>query len=207
MMKIWGRKTSSNVMKVLWLCDELGIPYERIDAGGAFGKTKEPFYVAMNPNSVVPTLEEDDGYTLWESNVILRYLVASRAPQSTLHPHQPRARADVERWMDWQQTALNAPMVTVFFTWVRLKPEERDMPAHDKALAQLTHLMGMIETQLAGRDYVCGSFSLADITLGITVHRWFSMPIARPDFPNLAAWYARLKTHPGYMAHVAVPLA
>ncbi len=207
MMKIWGRKTSSNVMKVLWLCDELGLPYERIDAGGAFGRTKEPFYLAMNPNSVVPTLEEDDGYTLWESNVILRYLVASRAPGSPLHPAEPRARADVERWMDWQQTALNAPMVTVFFTWVRLKPEERDMAAHDKALAQLGHLLGMVEKQLAGKDYVCGAFSLADICLGITIHRWFALPITRPALPNLAALYERLKQHPGYMAHVAVPLA
>ncbi len=100
MLKVWGRANSSNIMKVLWLCDELGIAYERVDAGGDFGKTREPFYLAMNPNSRVPTVEEPDGYTLWESNSILRYLTASRAPGHAVHPTDPRARGNVERWMD-----------------------------------------------------------------------------------------------------------
>lgn len=207
MLKIWGRASSSNVMKTLWLCEELAIPFERIDAGGAFGKTKEPFYLAMNPNSVVPTLEEEDGYTLWESNVICRYLVNSRAPGHAIYPTEPRARADAERWMDWQQTALNAPMVTLFFTWIRLKPEQRDMAAHDKALATANHLWGMVEHQLAGKEFVCGGFSLADIPLGIWAHRWFNLPMARPELPNVAAWYGRLKQRPGYARHVAVPLS
>ena len=128
MLKLWGRTSSSNVMKVLWLCEELAIPYERIDAGGEYGRTTEPFYLAMNPNSRVPTIEEPDGFTLWESNSILRYLVATRAAGDPLHPAEPRARANVERWMDWQLASLNAPMVTVFFTYVRIPEAKRDYP-------------------------------------------------------------------------------
>ena len=208
MMKIWGRKTSSNVMKVLWLCDELGIPYERIDAGGAFGKTKEPFYVAMNPNSVVPTLEEDDGYTLWESNVILRYLVASRAPQSTLHPHQPRARADVERWMDWQLASLNGPMVTVFFTYVRIPEAKRDYVATAKARDEAEALWRMVDTQIGSKNYVAAEqLTLADIALAPYAHRWFAMPIQRAPMPNLERWYATISQHPGCAKHICVELA
>ena len=102
MLKIWGRTSSSNVMKVLWLCDELGVAYERIDAGGAFGRTRDPDYLAKNPNALVPTIEEEDGYTLWESNSILRYLCNTRPGGAALYPSAPRERADVERWMDWQ---------------------------------------------------------------------------------------------------------
>ncbi len=110
MLKIWGRSSSSNVMKVLWLCEELGLPFERIDAGGAFGRTKEPDYLAKNPNALVPTLEEEDGFVLWESNSILRYLCNTRPGGAALYPQAPRERADVERWMDWQLSAVNAPM-------------------------------------------------------------------------------------------------
>jgi glutathione S-transferase len=206
MMKIWGRASSSNVMKVLWLCEELGLPFERIDAGGAFGRTKEPFYLAMNPNGVVPTLEEENGFTLWESNVICRYLVNSRAPGNPLYPTEPRGRADAERWMDWQQTALNPPMVTLFFTHIRLKPEERDMAAHDKALASAGQLWAMVERQLGDKPFLNGGLTLADICVGVWVHRWFGLPLARPELPALAAYYARLKQRPGYAKHVALPL-
>ena len=89
MLKIWGRNTSINVQKVMWAIGELRLPHERIDVGGAFGRTKDPFYLAMNPNSLVPTLEEDDGFTLWESNSIVRYLAAKHGA-GTLEPADPQ---------------------------------------------------------------------------------------------------------------------
>jgi glutathione S-transferase len=206
MLKVWGRASSSNVMKVLWLCDELGIAYEREDAGGAFGKTREPFYLAMNPNSRVPTIEEPDGYSLWESNSILRYLVATRKPGDPVHPTAPRARADVERWMDWQLASLR-PMTTVFFTYVRIPEAQRDMAATAKARDEAEALWTIVDRQLAGKEYVAGGFSLADIALGPWLHRWFALPIQRAPLANLGAWYERLKAqHPGYAAHVAVPM-
>jgi glutathione S-transferase len=208
MLKIWGRASSSNVMKVLWLCEELSIPYERIDAGGEFGRTTEPFYLAMNPNSRVPTIEEEDGFTLWESNSILRYLVATRAPGDPVHPAAPKARADVERWMDWQLATLSAPMTVIFFTYVRTPEAKRDFAATAKARNEAEALWGIVDRQLAGRQYLAGGFSLADIVMGPYLHRWFALPIDRPEMPNLEAWYERLKAeHPGFARFVAVPLA
>lgn len=207
MLTLWGRTSSSNVMKLLWLCEELGLPHERIDAGGAFGRTGEPGYLALNPNGTVPTIEEPDGFSLWESNSILRYLVARHAPGSPLHPAEPRARALVERWMDWQLASLNAPMVTIFFTYVRTPEAERDHPATARARDAAERLWAMVDRQLEGRDYVAGAFSLADIALGPYLHRWFALPIERAPMPNLEAWYARLRErHPGFATHVAVEM-
>src|SRR4026207_1906088 len=101
MLKMWGRNTSSNVQKAMWAVGELKLPCERIDVGGAFGKTKAPFYLAMNPNSLVPTLEEEDGFTMWESNSIVRYL-AAKHQNRTLEPADPKIRGRAQMWMDWQ---------------------------------------------------------------------------------------------------------
>jgi glutathione S-transferase len=125
MRKVWGRKNSSNVMKVLWLLEELSLPYDRIDVGGPFGRTKDADYVAMNPNSIIPTLEEENGFTLWESNVILRYLASCHADGSPLWPKDLQARANIDRWMDWQQTILGPPATVVFQGLVRTPPDQR----------------------------------------------------------------------------------
>jgi len=207
MLKIWGRASSSNVMKVLWLCEELAIPYERIDVGGEFGRTKEAFYLAMNPNSRVPTIEEPDGYTLWESNSILRYLVATRAPGNAVHPTDPKKRGDVERWMDWQLASLGGPMTPLFFTYVRIPEPKRDYAAAAKARNEAEELWSILDRQLEGRDYLAGGFSLADIVMGPYLHRWFALPIDRAELKNLRAWYDRLLAkHPGFARHVAVEL-
>src|ERR1700722_20285134 len=127
MLKIWGRNTSSNVQKAMFAVGELGLAHERIDIGGAFGKNREPAYLAMNPNGLVPTLEED-GFVLWESNAIIRYLAASHGVGS-LCPSNPAARADVERWMDWQVTTIQQGMTTAFWGLVRTPPDKRDLAA------------------------------------------------------------------------------
>lgn len=208
MLRIWGRTSSSNVMKVLWLCEELAIPFERIDAGGAFGRTKDPDYLAKNPNALVPTIEEDDGFTLWESNSIIRYLARSRAPGNPIYPIAPREAADCERWMDWQLASLNAPMTTIFFTYVRIPEPDRDYAAAGKARDGAEKLWAMVEARLGANPFVCGSdVTLADIALGIYLHRWFSLPIERKAMPALEAWYARLKVRPGYTKHVALPMS
>ena len=207
MRKLWGRTSSSNVMKVLWTLDELGLPYDRIDAGGAFGRTREPEYRAMNPMGLVPTLQEDDGWALWESNTIARYLCNAHAPGSALYPAAPRARAEVETWMDWQLGHLTAPLVTVFFTHVRIPVPDRDMAAEKKAREDCGRLWKIVDARVAERRFLCADHvTLADITLGCWVHRWFMLPIERPDLPNLAAYYEALKTRPGFVTHVALPL-
>jgi glutathione S-transferase len=209
MLRIWGRANSSNVMKVLWLCDELGVGFERVDAGGAFGRTREPAYLAMNPNALVPTIEEEDGFTLWESNAILRYLCDSRAPErgTPLYPRAPRERAEVERWLDWQLGAITRPMTVIFFTYVRIPEAERDWPATHKARDEAERLWRILDARLGGREYVCGPMTIADIALGIYVHRWFALPVERGVLPNLSGWYDRLLERGPYRRHVAVPMS
>jgi glutathione S-transferase len=206
MLRIWGRANSSNVMKVLWLCEELGIPFERIDAGGAFGRTKQADYLAKNPNALVPTIEDGD-FVLWESNAIMRYLARTRAPGQPIYPADPRRAADCDRWLDWQLAALNAPMTTIFFTHVRIPEPDRDWPATARARDAAEALWRMVDAKLAGGDFVCGAdLTLADIALGIYAWRWFTLPVERPPMPHLEAWFARLRSRPGYARHVALPM-
>ena len=209
MLKIWGRTSSSNVMKVLWLCEELKIPYERVDAGGTFGVTKEAFYLAMNPNALVPTVEDGEGFSLWESNAICRYLVNDRAPGHAIYPTAPKPRALVERWMDWQLSALNAPVGVIFLGLVRTPEAQRDMAAIARARDTAEGLWRMVEAQLGDKPYLTGdALTLADIALGPYVHRWFALPIQRAELPKLRAWYDRLLAgHAGFRTHVAVPMS
>jgi len=204
MLRLWGRANSSNVMKVIWLLEELRLPYERIDVGGKFDKTDTPEYRAMNPNGLVPTLEED-GFTLWESNAILRYICSAYAPDSPLWPRDLRARANVDRWMDYQQTALNAPQGVVFVGLVRTPPDKRDMAAIAAAAQQVGRIWSILDAELARHSCVAGDrLTLADMCYGPHVHRWYVMPVERPDTPHLRAWYDRLLALPIYAKHIAI---
>ncbi len=206
MLKLWGRTTSSNVMKVLWLLEELHLPYQRIDAGGAFGQTDTPDYRSMNPLGLVPSLEDGE-IRLFESNAILRYLCNAHAPATPLYPTAPAARAQVESWMDFQQTAQSRPASTIFLGLVRTPPEKRDTAAIAAAVAELARIWAICANQAQGKGgFLCGpSLTLADITFAPHLHRWFHMPIEnRPDVPGLRAWYDRMAKHEGFRTHVAV---
>jgi glutathione S-transferase len=208
MIRLWGRATSVNVMKVIWLLDELGLSYERRDVGGPFGGTSGPEYRAMQPLGLVPALEEDGGFTMFESNAILRYICNAHAPATPLYPTAPRPRAEVEAWMDFQQTALNRPAATVFVGLVRTPPERRDAAAIAAAIKEAAALWAIVDARLARHPYVVGdSLSLADLTCGPHVHRWFNMIFeGRPEAPHLRAWYERLLARPAYEAACAGPI-
>jgi glutathione S-transferase len=201
---VWGRATSSNVMKVLWGLEELNLPFERIDAGGAFGRTDTPEYRAMNPTGLVPTLQEDD-FTLWESNVILRYLAGAHGG-GAVWPPDPQARARIDCWMDAQQTLLNRPMSTVFLGLVRTPADERDMGAIAAGIEETARVWRLIDARLERHAFIAGAdFMLCDIPWGVHAHRWFNMDylgLTRPEMPALRAWYDRLRTRPGYQRHV-----
>ena len=199
---VWGRATSSNVMKVLWGLGELGLPFERVDVGGSFGKTDTPDYRGMNPTGLVPTLQEDD-FTLWESNAILRYLCHAYAPASAMWPQEPHQRANIDRWMDAQQTVLNRPMGVVFWGLIRTPADKRDPAVIAQGVADAAKAYGMIEPLLAKHAYIAGpDFSLADIPWGVHAHRWFNMDFERPSLPALQAWYDRLCERPAYRQHI-----
>jgi len=206
MLKIWGRNTSSNVQKVIWALAEMKLPFERIDVGGAFGRTREPFYLAMNPNSLVPTLEEDDGFTLWESNSIVRYLAAKH--QAALEPKDPKVRALASKWMDWQLSVLGPAITPVFWGLVRTPPDKRD-PAAIAAGKEKTALAAkMLDDQLAKTKFLAGdAFSYGDIPAGIMVRRYRDLVPERPKFDNVERWYAAIAARPAFDEHVTkIPL-
>ena len=205
MLKIWGRTNSINVQKVLWCADELGLNYERVDIGGAFGGNREAAYLAMNPNGLVPTIE-DDGLVLWESNTIVRYLAAKHGA-GTLCPTTPAARADVERWMDWQLTTVSRDMGVVFWGLIRTPPEKRDLGAIETSRKALNTIWATLDQHLATRAFVGGdTLTMGDIPVGCMAYRWLNLPLERNELPHLKAWYDRLTTRPGYRKHVMPPM-
>jgi glutathione S-transferase len=204
-LRIWGRISSVNVQKVVWTADELGLAYERMEAGGAFGVVATPEYRRMNPNSLVPVIE-DEGFVLWESNAIVRYLAAKHAP-GTLWPGDLRRRADVDRWMDWQATTFTPAMRDAFWQLVRVPAEKRDAAAIDASRIASEKAAAVLEAHLAGREFVAGdSFSPADIVLGCAAHRWLNLPLAREPRPEMERWYASLKARPGAAQVLSTPV-
>jgi glutathione S-transferase len=205
MLRIWGRTNSVNVKKALWAVEELGLKYERIDAGMQFGVTKTPEYLRMNPNSLVPTID-DDGFILWESHSIVRYLAAKHGAGS-LWPTDLRQRADAERWMDWAFT-LQGAMRDVFWGLIRTPPEKRDMKAIEAGVKRSGELLeAVLEKNLENRAYVAGaSFTMGDIPVGCEVQRWMRVPIERPRLPAVESWFERLRARPPFLKLVDVPL-
>lgn len=206
MLKVWGRRNSINVQKVLWCCAELGAPFERVDVGGPFGGNREPDYLRLNPNGLVPTISDGD-FVLWEANAIVRYL-AARYGAGSLYPDDLAARADADRWMDWQLGTLWARMRPVFVGLVRTPPEERDHAAIEAACRESAESWGILDAHLADRDYVTGSwFTMGDIPLGATAYRWLQLEVEGPPLPNVRSWHERLRERPAFVEHVMLPLS
>lgn len=201
MLQILGKPPSINVRKVLWTCAELGIPYELEPWGAGFRPTQTPEFRALNPNAMVPVIRDGD-FVLWESNSICRYL-AAREGRTDLLPADARGRARVEQWMDWQATELNNAWRFAFMGLVRLSPQHADPTGIATSVAEFNRHMAMLDAQLATTGaYVNGnSFTLADVVLGLSVHRWFSMPMDRPSLPAVRAYYERLSERPGFREH------
>ena len=204
MLKIWGRTNSYNLQKVMWCVAELGIEHQRIDAGETYGVTDTPQYLAMNPNGRVPTID-DDGFVLWESNAIVRYL-AARHGGGTLCPSDPRRRADADRWMTWQSATVGRNMRGLIHAMFNPPPQRRDPVVAAPMVEIAAKHWAILDRQLDGRDFVLGAeFTMADIPMGAYALRWFEMDIARPAMPNLEAWYARLRDRDAYRAQVVAP--
>jgi glutathione S-transferase len=206
MLKIWGRKNSSNVKKPLWAAEELGLAYEAIDAGGAFGVVDTPQYRAMNPNGRVPVIE-DDGFVLWESNAIVRYLMALHANGSAWYPADIKARFTAEKWMDWTTSSLAGPFRTVFWGVLRTPADQQDWSAINAAIKECEDLLSMANQALAAQPYLSGDeIGMGDIPLGSFIYAWFEMPIERAPQPHLEAWYARLRQRQAYQKAVMTAL-
>jgi glutathione S-transferase len=191
MLKVWGRTSSINVQKVLWCCDEIGLAYERIDAGLHFGVNDTPEYAAMNPTGLVPTITDGD-VQLWESNVIVRYLSPEHS-MGGLCPADIAARFDAERWMDWQTAQFWAVLRPLYIALIRTPAGQPDAGAITRAEALSYAAVRVLDARLADRRFLAGdAFTRGDIPAAATVHRWYSLAIERPELPNLMRWHQRI---------------
>lgn len=204
LLKVWGRITSINVQKVMWTIAELGMAAERVDAGAQFGKLDTPEFAALNPNRLIPVLE-DDGFALWESGAILRYLARTYGTGG-LMPADARDVARCDQWIDWTASTLYGDLImSIFVGLIRTPAASRDVAAIDASIARVGEKLGVLDDVLANRPYILGdALTLADLPAGALMYRYFSLPIARPKLVNLEAWYGRLKARPAYQANVMI---
>ncbi|MGJ7496858.1 glutathione S-transferase family protein [Variovorax sp. RT4R15] len=212
MLNIWGRISSINVRKVVWCAQELALDFQRTEAGGQYGVVQTPEYIALNPNALVPVIDDGEGVervVLWESNVIVRYLCAKHS-SGRLYPDLLAERFDAERWMDWQQTTLNPVSAGAFRQWIRVPPAERDIAVIARSVTATEPLFAMLDAHLATRRFMLGdNFTMADIPLGCEAHRWFGLPATEythPAWPNVERWFAELKARSGARGVLDLPL-
>ena len=204
MRRLWGRLTSINVQKAVWALDEAGLPYERREAGGAHGVVDEPAYRALNPNGLVPVLEED-GFVLWESNAILRHLARAGGPLAL--PPDPREQARIDQWLDWQATGFAPAMRDAFWQLYRVPEAARDAALLRASLARSEGFAAILDAHLRGRSHAVGdAFSIADIALGCAAHRWLNLPAERAERPEMARWLAALAGRPGAARALGEPI-
>lgn len=205
MLKIWGRRTSSNVQALMWCVGELGLPYERLDIGHRYGGNDTPAFLAMNPNGTVPVLRDGDGEPIWETGAILRYLAARHAEDS-FWPAAPAARAQVDKWADWAKINITLNFTgPVFWRVARTPASQRDEAAIAQALATLDAKLAIAEQQLRGHACLAGdALTLADIQFGHVLYRYYDIDIARPDLPALRRYYDDLSARPAFREHVMV---
>ena len=205
-LHVWARMSSLNVRKVVWCAQELALDFQRAEAGGQFGVVKTPEYEALNPNALVPVIQDGD-YVLWESNVIVRYLCAQHS-LGTLYPTELPARFDAERWMDWQQTTLNPAGRDGFIQWVRTAPAQRDAATYLQSVAATEPLLALLDDHLARQPFMAGErFTMADIPVGCEIHRWWGLPQERAARPHLERWYNTVSTRPGARGVLDQPLS
>ncbi|CNB57483.1 putative glutathione S-transferase-family protein [Yersinia frederiksenii] len=206
MLTVWGRNNSTNVKKVLWCLEELGIRYERIDVGGQYGQLDEPLYRTLNPNGLIPCLQDDD-FILWESNTIVRYLAAQYG-EDTLYLPDARQRASAEKWMDWASSSVVEPYKAVFHGLVRTAPEQQDKVKIAQGIEQLNRLMTIADAALSKQAYLSGDqFGIGDIPLGCQAYAWFNMQLERPELPHLQRWYQQLAQRPAFQKVIDIGLS
>ena len=206
MLRIWGRISSINVRKVVWAAQEVGAPFSRIDAGGQFGLTKTPQFTQMNPNALVPVLEDGD-YQLWESNVIVRYLCAKYS-EGELYPAALQERFNAERWMDWQQTKLNNAAREAFMQLIRSTDEDRQHHLIAQSNAATVPLIALLDSHLSKHAYLAGEhFTMADIPVACEVHRWLSLPQKRLSRMHVERWIQSLLARPATKGVLDLPLS
>ncbi|MEO0344492.1 MAG: glutathione S-transferase family protein [Pseudomonadota bacterium] len=204
MLKVYGRATSSNVQVVMWAIAEMGIAYQRFDVGGAFGGNDTTEFLQMNPNGRVPVIEDGD-VTMFESQAIIRYLAAKHREEH-LWSSSPMTRASIDQWMDWAKINVHYALIyKVFWQLVRTKAEDRDHALIEQGATELKSLMKIADDQIAKYGWLAGpQMTMADISFGTPLFRYYNEPFDRADLPHLRSYYERLIARPAYAEHVMV---
>jgi glutathione S-transferase len=203
MLKVWGRRSSANVQKVMWLVGELQLAHEHTPAGGPYGVVNEPKFRALNPNGLVPVIE-DDSLVIWESNAILRYLAAAYG-KDTFWPAGAKQRAPIDQWEEWAATTFQPNMIGLFVNYWRTPEHQRNPNAIRNFQQRSDANLRLLDAELGKRPYVAGdTFTLADIASGTHLYRYYTMGTPYPELPNVAAWYKRLTERPAYREHVMI---
>ena len=205
-LTIWGRLNSINVQKVLWLCEDMNLPFHRIDAGMEFGVNKTDEYKSKNPIGLVPTIN-DDGFILWESHTILRYLTSKFDQSKSLYPEDVQLNARINQWLDWYNTVGWPPMRNLFWGWIRTPENQRNLEELETIRKSFINIAAILDEQLSKTPFITGDhFTIADIPLALLCYRWFNLPIERPSMKHLEAWYAKVQARPGYQKYSTAPL-
>lgn len=207
MITIWGRESAINVRKVLWCCQEINLPFERIDAGRQYGRLDDADFLALNPNGLIPTLVDKD-YVLWESHAIVKYLALEYGADTPLYAGTSKRLASIDRWMDWASGTLwPGSLHALFRAIVRTQEAERDMRAIEVNSADVKKKWGIVDQWLRGKDYIEGRhFSIADIVLGVYAQCWVSLGLNQQvDLPNFQRWYQQLEDREGFQRYATIP--
>jgi glutathione S-transferase len=206
MLTVWGRKNSINVQKVMWTVAELGLEHERIDVGRQYGGLDTAEFHAMNPNRLIPTID-DNGTVVWESNAVVRYL-AAKYGAGGLWPEDAARRGRADQWMDWMVTVIVPHLFSAFIGLIRTPAEQRDSAAIAASADEMAVSWRILDAHLAALPYVAGeALSMADIPLGCACHRYYALDIQRPEMPHLVAWYERLQARAAFREHVMIALS
>ena len=205
-LHIWGRLNSINVQKVLWLCEDLKIPFERTDAGMQFGVNKTQSFLQLNPNGLVPVIKDNE-LVLWESHAILRYLSKKHDISDTFYPKSVHQSAKIDQWLDWYNTTAWPAMRPLFWGLIRTKPEERNLTELEKTRIQMSSILTILDDQLKSSTWVAGDhFTIADLPLALIAFRWFNLPIEREEYQHLSRWFKQIELRPGYIKYASAPL-
>lgn len=206
MLKIWGRKTSSNVQALMWCVGEIGLPYQRQDVGHIYGGTDTDEFFSINPNRTVPVLQDRDHPPLWETGAILRYLANTYADDTEFWPSNPIARANVDRWAEWAKINITLGFTApIFWRVVRTPLSQREPQLINSAVEKFEKILEIAEDRLGNYQFLSGEkFSLADIQFGHVLYRYYDIQINRSALPNLRKYYEKLTARPSYREHVMV---
>ena len=201
MLKIYGRFSSLNVQKVMWMIGELDLEYDHINVGGSVGGLDTPEFLTINPHGKVPVVD-DNGFIVWESHSILRYL-AAKFGESGYWPHDAAERSLINRWMDWGQTALQPAFMGLFWGFYRTPADQRDEQKIARYIEACHRQFGVLDQVLSNHDFLTGDyFTTADMPAGTTLYRYYNMDVPTPEMPHLKAWFDRLTQRPGYQKWV-----